>query len=283
MQNKRLGSLYVVATPIGNLGDMTERAIATLKAVARIAAEDTRHAQNLLSHYHIHKPLLSLHQFNEHERVDAILSYLSQGEDIALISDAGTPLISDPGYPLVKAIREQHGKVVPIPGACALITALSAAGLPTARFAFEGFLPAKSSARQAHLSTLMPDTRTLIFYESPHRIVATLKDFNTVFGDMRRLVLARELTKCYEEFIHGTANEIAHHFVEHPEKERGEMVILMEGAREEEVVQDDAKNEKILRILLEELPTKQAVNLASKMTGERKNRLYEMALNYRAD
>lgn len=272
----------MVATPIGNLGDLSLRAIATLKAVTRIAAEDTRTAQHLLNHYHIQKPLLSLHQFNESERIDAILSYLSQGEDIALISDAGTPLISDPGYLLVKAIRARQGKVIPIPGACALIAALSASGLSTARFAFDGFLPAKSAARQAQLLTLLHDARTLIFYESPHRIMATLNDLRTVFGDSRQIVIGRELTKLYEEFIIGSASEILQRFEARPETERGEMVILVEGASAEKV-EEEGESERILRILLDELPTKQAVNLTSKMTGARKNALYDIALRYRTD
>lgn len=283
MQNKAFGSLYVVATPIGNLSDITERAIVILKAVSRILVEDTRHAQHLLTHYQIHKPLVSLHQYNEHERVLAVLSYLEQGEDIALISDAGTPLISDPGYPLVKAIKERQGKVIPIPGACALIAALSAAGLPTTHFAFEGFLPAKTSARKTYLESLLHDTRTLVFYESPHRIIATLTDVLAVFGEARQVVLARELTKRYEEFVHGNANDILTHFKQHPDAERGEMVLLVEGASIKETQEDSLKASNVLAILLEELPTKQAVNLTSKITGERKNRLYEMALSHRSE
>ncbi len=261
--------------------DITERAIATLKSVARIAAEDTRHAQHLLTHYHIQKPLLSLHQFNEHERINTILSFLDQGDDIALISDAGTPLISDPGYPLIKAIRENHGTIIPIPGPCALITALCASGLSTSRFIFEGFLPAKSSHRKTILTSLLKETRTIVFYEAPHRIIETVMDIKETLGDQRQLVIARELTKLFEEFISGVATDIITHFEKHPDTKRGEMVILLEGVKEEE--EDETRSietEKILTILLEELPTKQAVNLASKITGERKNKLYDFAINH---
>ena len=202
MQKDGIGTLYVVATPIGNLDDLTFRAAATLKQVDRIAAEDTRHSGALLKHYSIAKPMVSLHNFNEKERLQSILGYLAEGESIALISDAGTPLISDPGFHLVNAVRAAGHKVVPVPGACAAIAALSAAGLPTDKFSFEGFLPAKAEARRQQLKSLLSETRTLVFYEAPHRLLDALQSMVDVFGGDRLAVVARELTKHYESFLH---------------------------------------------------------------------------------
>lgn len=275
MRNTSSGSLYVVATPIGNLGDISLRAIEVLKSVSRIIAEDTRHAQHLLKHYDIQKPLLSLHQFNERERIALILSYLSQGENLALISDAGTPLISDPGFPLIDAIRKQQGKIIPIPGACALIAALSAAGLNTTSFIFAGFFPIKTQERVSMLESISYERRTVIFYEAPHRIISALQSIENMLGD-RRVVIARELTKVYEEFIAGSAAEILAYFDNFQDKIRGEMVLLIEGAKEEKKSATEA--EKILTVLLTELPTKQAANLTAKITGENKKKLYQLAL-----
>ena len=278
MQNERIGTLYVVATPIGNLQDMTLRAIEILKQVDRIAAEDTRHAAPLLKYFAITKPMLSMHEFNERDRLNVILEYLQQGESIALISDAGTPLISDPGFHLVREARAQGIKVVPIPGACALITALSAAGLPTDKFTFEGFLPAKPEARRNRLTALFHEQRTMIFYEAPHRLLPTLQTMSNVFGPNRKSVVARELTKLHESIFLSSLQELVTRFTAQPNEQRGEIVILVEGIDEEESASKEVIPEQVLVILLEELPLKQAAALASKITGERKNVLYEMAL-----
>ena len=278
MQEKTIGVLYVVATPIGNLQDMTLRAIEILKTVDRIAAEDTRHAAPLLKHYAISKPVLSMHEFNERERLKLILECLQSGESVALISDAGTPLISDPGYHLVREAKANGVKVVAIPGPCAAIAALSVAGLPTDKFTFEGFLPAKIEARRNKLSLLLHETRTMIFYEAPHRLLGCLQALCEVFGKDRRAVVARELTKIHESVMMGTLPELITRYEAHPGEQRGEIVILIEGIHEEASESKEVIPEEVLDILLEELPLKQAATLASKITGARKNELYELAL-----
>ncbi len=278
MQSEKAGTLYVVATPIGNLDDITLRAIETLKKVDRIAAEDTRHAAPLLKHFSIEKPMLSIHDFNERERLAIILEYLHEGESVALISDAGTPLISDPGFHLVRYARAEGINIVPIPGPCAAIAALSVAGLPTDKFTFEGFLPAKSEARKNRLELLLHESRTMIFYEAPHRLVSSLQTMREVFGDMRNAVVARELTKLYESVLAMPLSKLVARYEEKPNEQRGEIVILVEGIDEEESETKEVMPEKVLDILLSELPLKQAAALASKITGERKNVLYEMAL-----
>jgi 16S rRNA (cytidine1402-2'-O)-methyltransferase len=202
------GILYVVATPIGNLDDISARAIHVLGHVARIAAEDTRHSARLLQHLGINTPLVAVHDHNEAGRVQSLINQLLAGDDIALISDAGTPLISDPGYRLVAAAHEASVRVVPIVGACAAIAALSAAGLPSDRFSFEGFLSAKTTARQVQLQALVNETRTLIFYEAPHRILECVQDMCAIFGEQRRVVLARELTKTFETIKQMTLAEL---------------------------------------------------------------------------
>lgn len=279
MKNPSLGTLYVVATPIGNLQDITLRAIEVLKKVDWLAAEDTRRAQTLLQHFSIQKPTISLHEFNERERSGKILTLLQQGESIALIADAGTPLINDPGFYLVRTVRELGMAVVPIPGACAAIAALSVAGLPTDRFTFEGFLPVKSVARQKVLQALQHETRTMIFYEAPHRILSSLKAIQAVFGAERQAVVARELTKIYETIRSGTMVELVIFLETHANEQRGEFVILVEGGN---AIKDENKiisEQRILDILLDELPLKQAVTLASKITGAKKNALYRRALS----
>lgn len=278
MQDNKIGTLYVVATPIGNLGDITLRAIEVLKSVDKIVAEDTRHAAPLLKHFAINKTSVSMHEFNERERLKAVVEALKLGESIALISDAGTPLISDPGFRLVREARENGIQVVPIPGPCAAITALSAAGLPSDRFFFEGFLPAKPEACRNRLTALIQETPTLIFYEAPHRLLSTLEALIDVFGENRRCVVARELTKVYESIIDGTVKELLSWYQENPTKVKGEIVILVEGAEEQMVETATVNPDTVLKILLEELPVKQAAALASKITGERKNVLYEKAL-----
>lgn len=271
------GILYVVATPIGNLADLSPRAIETLRTVAVIAAEDTRHSARLTQHFGIATPLMALHDHNERDRSAALSQRLQAGESIALISDAGTPLISDPGYALVHAVRAAGIRVVPVPGACAFVAALSAAGLPTDRFVFEGFLPAKTQGRQARLAELKAETRTLVFYEAPHRLLDCLEDMAAVLGGAREVVLARELTKTFETiralplaemlaWVRGDANQ-----------QRGECVLLVRGVvPEAEALPAEAV--RVLDILLEEMSLSQAAKLAAKLTGEKKNRLYEYAL-----
>lgn len=276
--HEKAGTLYVVATPIGNLNDMTLRAIEVLKTVDKIAAEDTRHAGALLKHFSITTPTLSLHEFNERERFHQIIADLWEGKSIALISDAGTPLISDPGFHLVKEAHEAGIKVVPIPGACAAITALSVSGLATDSFVFDGFLPAKTQSCHHHLLLFRHETRTMIFYEAPHRLLSTLKTMAMVFGDKRKAVVARELTKIHETILTLNLAELMKQFESHPDELRGEIVILVAGADEEERSSKEVIPEEVLDILLKELPLKQATSLASQITGERKNVLYEMAL-----
>ncbi len=272
------GSLYIVATPIGNMGDMTERAQNTLTDVDVIAVEDTRRSGQLLRNFEISTPMIAVHEHNERQICDSLLDRIEKGESIALISDAGTPLLSDPGYFLVNQARERGISVVPIPGVSAVITALSVAGLPTDRFVFEGFLPAKSAARQQKLENLKDDARTVIFYEAPHRIVEMLKDCQLVFGGQRKVVLARELTKTFET-IHGDVLEALIPWVEADENQRkGEFVVLIQGAAAREDTGIDAESERILLILLKDLPVKQAAALAANITGLKKNALYQFAL-----
>jgi 16S rRNA (cytidine1402-2'-O)-methyltransferase len=278
MQNSKMGTLYVVATPIGNLQDITLRAIDILKTVDRIAAEDTRHSAPLLKHFSIQKPIISMHEFNERERLNAILMYLEQGESIALISDAGTPLVSDPGFHLVREARARGITVSSLPGPCAAISALSVAGLPTDKFTFEGFLPPKQEARRHRLAFLLHEQRTMIFYEAPHRLLSVLETMGEVFGLSRNGVVARELTKIHESVLSGDLKELIGHFTSHPGELRGECVILIKGIEEEASPTKEVIPEEVLDILLVELPIRQAVALASKITGERKNVLYEIAL-----
>ena len=276
------GSLYIVATPIGNMGDMTERAQKTLTDVDVIAVEDTRRSGQLLHNFEISTPMIAVHEHNERQICDSLLARIEKGESIALISDAGTPLLSDPGYFLVNQARERGISVVPIPGVSAVITALSVAGLPTDRFVFEGFLPAKSTARQQKLEKLKDDTRTVIFYEAPHRIVEMLKDCQLVFGGQRKVVLARELTKTFET-VHGDTLDALIPWVEADENQRkGEFVVLVRGAEAREDTGIDAESERILLILLKDLPVKQAAALAANITGLKKNALYQFALKLKA-
>lgn len=269
-------ALYIVATPIGNLSDITLRAIEILKSVDWIAAEDTRHSQHLLSHYQIHTPYFSLHEHNEDERIKKIIALLSDNKSVALISDAGTPLISDPGFRLVRAIRQAHFPVVPIPGACAAIAALCASGIPTDHFIFEGFLPAKAGALEQYLEKLKKEIHTLIFYESVHRIAKTIPVMQKILGNERIAVIARELTKSFESIMQGTLQELSAYLIAHPEKQKGEFVIIVQGANAE--VHADTQLNELLKILLSELSVKQAVNLAVKITGLSKNSVYECAL-----
>lgn len=271
---RKTGILYVVATPIGNLGDITHRAVATLAGVDLIAAEDTRHTGKLCAHYAIDTPLLAYHEHNEHQQSPVLRARLEAGDDIALVSDAGTPLVSDPGFRLVAAARAAGLTVVPIPGACAAIAALSAAGLASHRFFFEGFLAARSGARQNRLRQLRGRAETLIFYESVHRLQRSLADMCEVFGGERQALLARELTKLHETMLPGTLAGIAAQVAADPQQRRGEHVILVAGA----AATEDPDAERVLAILAGQLPLSQAAELAAKITGASRNRLYRQAL-----
>jgi len=266
------GKLYVVATPMGNLGDITYRAVEILSNVASIAAEDTRHSQRLLQHYQITTTIFALNDHNEMAKSEMILSYLQQGDDIALISDAGTPLISDPGFHLINFLRQHGIDIIPIPGPCAAIAALSAAGLPTDQFYFVGFLPAKTKARQHVLEQLCAQTATLIFYEAPHRIVETLQDMVEIFG-VRQAVIAREMTKTYETIKAGSLIELLDFTLSDDNQQRGEFVVLVHGyVKTSELT---LESQRIMRTLAEELPINQAAKLASQISGAKKNVLYE--------
>jgi 16S rRNA (cytidine1402-2'-O)-methyltransferase len=277
--NSVLGSLYVVATPIGNLDDISARALKVLRDVSLIAAEDTRHSLRLLQHFGISTPLGACHEHNERDEGSRFIQRLLAGEDVALISDAGTPLISDPGYHLVRQARAAGVRVVPVPGACALIAALSAAGLPSDRFIFEGFLPAKAVGRRSRLELLKEEPRTLIFYEAPHRILECLQDLELVFGSERPALLARELTKTFETLKGLPLSELRAFVEGDSNQQRGECVVLVAGwtaPETDEVVSSEAM--RILDLLLKEMPLKRAAALAAEITGERKNVLYQVAL-----
>ena len=272
------GILYCVATPIGNLEDITARALRILAQVDKVYAEDTRVTRRLFAHFGLKNNLESLHDHNESNRIAHIQAELEQGLKIALVSDAGTPLISDPGYKLIHALGNSGFNVVPVPGASALIAALSVAGLPTDRFAFEGFLPAKPASRRKQLETLLDETRTLVFYESSHRIGDLLSDVQTVFGADRQLVVLRELTKLYESIYRGTVAAVWQFMQADSDRLRGEFVVVIAGntvvAEESTALSAD----KVLHVLLEELPIKQAAAIAARLTGLPKNQLYRQAL-----
>ena len=270
-------ALYVVATPIGNLEDLSARALRVLEEVDWIAAEDTRHTGQLLRHFGIVGSLLSLHEHNERARLEQIAGLLREGKTVALVSDAGTPLISDPGFPLVRALRRQGLKVIPVPGPSSILAALSVAGLPTDRFVFEGFLPAKSVARRERLQTLAREERTLIFLEASHRVAETLADLAVVFGGDRPAVVARELTKRFEEVQGDTLDGLAAWLADDPMRSKGEFVLLTQGAPPASEV-DTPEIRRLLTVLLAELPTSRAVTAAAKLTGLRKKPLYDLAL-----
>jgi len=272
----KAGVLYVVATPIGNLADMSKRAVQVLSSVDAVAVEDTRHSRVLFNQFGIKTRMISLNEQNEAGKIPALLSMLGRGEDIALISDAGTPLVSDPGFLLVRAAREAGLRVSPVPGASAMIAALSVAGLPTNRFVFEGFLPAKRAARRKALTSLLAETRTIIVYESVHRIVDSLGDMAQVFGEDREAAVARELTKKFETVVYGRLGDLAQNLPKDPASLKGEFVVVIKGA---EVVEGSlAEAGKLLQMLLEELPAAQAARVAAKMTGVPRKTLYQMAL-----
>ena len=274
MSRVQPGCLWVVATPIGHRDDLSARAIETLRAVALIAAEDTRHSRPLLLHHGIATPLVALHDHNEREVVDALVARLQGGESVALISDAGTPLISDPGFRLVRAARAAGIRCAPVPGACAAIAALSVAGLPSDRFVFEGFLPPKAAARRSRLRELAGEPRTIIFYESSHRVAESLADMRDVFGAEREAVLARELTKMFETVLGEPLAALAARVAADPDQQRGEHVILVAG-RGEEADAKLAEGKRIFAILREELPPAKAAKLAAAISGAPRKLLYQ--------
>ncbi|MCG9731540.1 16S rRNA (cytidine(1402)-2'-O)-methyltransferase [Shewanella sp. Isolate13] len=271
-------ALYIVPTPIGNLGDISSRALEVLNQVSLIACEDTRHSGKLLSHFGIETRKTALHDHNERDRAQWIIQKLGNGEAVALISDAGTPLISDPGYHLVKQVREAGFNVIPLPGPCAAITALCASGLPSDRFSFEGFLPSKEKARLDKLAALKDDPRTLIFYESPHRIVHSLESIVAALGEDREIVMAREVTKTFETFLTGTSGEVLQTVKDDPNQQRGEIVLMCHGHRSDEESEFSPTVINTLKLLCEELPLKKAAAVAGQIYDIKKNALYKHGL-----
>jgi 16S rRNA (cytidine1402-2'-O)-methyltransferase len=268
------GRLWVIATPIGNLDDLSPRAAEVLRSVALVAAEDTRHSAPLLARVGSTAKTLALHEHNERGQAARIVEMILGGSDVALISDAGTPLVSDPGYRLVRAVREAGGVVSPVPGPCAAIAALSIAGLPSDHFVFEGFLPAKASARRERMQALLSETRTLILYESSHRIVESLADAIAIFGASREGVLARELTKVFETVIAAPLGAIAERVAPDPNQQRGEFVLLIAGASEADADAQLAEGRRVFALLREELPPAKAAKLAAAITGAPRKALY---------
>ena len=270
---QRSGTLFVVATPIGNLGDFSARGREVLASVAAICAEDTRRSGQLLAHYGISTPLLALHEHNEDAIAQRIVTRLLAGDSLALVSDAGTPLVSDPGFRLVKAAREAGVQVSPVPGASALVAALSVAGLPSDRFIFEGFLPAKSKARREHLQSLASEPRTLIFNESSHRIEEALDDAVAAFGADRPAVMARELTKLFETVLDGTLAQLSERVRADPDQRKGEFVLLVQGAGEDADAKV-AEGRRVYATLAKHLPPSTAAKLASELSGAPRKALY---------
>jgi 16S rRNA (cytidine1402-2'-O)-methyltransferase len=267
------GNLFVVATPIGNRGDLGARALEVLRTVSAVCAEDTRHTRQLLAHFGVERPLVALHEHNEGEAAAGLVARLQAGESLALVSDAGTPLVSDPGFRLVRAAREAGIVVSPVPGASALVAALSVAGLPSDRFVFEGFLPAKPNARRERLASLAPEPRTLIFYESAHRIEEALADAAAAFGGERRAVVARELTKLFETVLDGPLDALLERVRADPNQRKGEFVLLVHGAPDDA----DAKvgaGRRLYARLNEYLPPSTAAKLASELSGAPRKALY---------
>lgn len=276
---RKYGTLHVVATPIGNLADLSARAREVLARVAVILAEDTRHTAQLLAACGVATPLVSAHEHNEAERIPRVLERLRAGEDVALVSDAGTPLISDPGFRLVCAVAEAGFDVRAVPGACAAVAALSIAGLPSDRFRFEGFLPTKSGARRERLDALASATETLIFYEAPHRLRESLADLAAALGAARRAVVARELTKLFETAYRGTLAELVQRATDDPDMQRGEIVIVVEGQAPGAPDADEVR--RVLEILLAQLPVRQSADLAAQLTNTAPNAAYKLALSLR--
>jgi 16S rRNA (cytidine1402-2'-O)-methyltransferase len=271
------GVLYIVATPIGNLGDISERAVEVLKQADLIAAEDTRHSKTLLERFGIKTKVTAYHEHNEEKVTQQLIQQIQNGDSIALISDAGTPLINDPGYNLVVSAHDNKIQVVPIPGPSAIITALSASGLPTNKFIYEGYLPAKSEARKTRLNELKNESRTLVFYEAPHRIIESLKIMQEVFAAERRVTIARELTKQFEQIVRAPLNEINEKLASEEIKHKGEFVVIVEGAKELAISDEEVL--RINQILSEKLSPKDAAGLTAKITGKKKNDVYKLALD----
>lgn len=270
----------MVATPIGNLGDLSPRAREVLASVSLIAAEDTRHSGQLLQSFGIATPLTSMHEHNESQKSAGLLDRVARGESIAIVSDAGTPLISDPGFALIAAARERNIPVVAVPGPCAAIAAISVAGLPTDRFAFEGFLAPKSSARRTQLESLVGETRTLVFYEAPHRLAEVLRDMAAVLGSERRATVSRELTKRFETTYNGSLGELAALAERDENMSRGEIVIVVAGAPEQAHAAAALDAQQLLRALLDELSPAQAAKIAARLTGIKRSELYELAVRF---
>jgi 16S rRNA (cytidine1402-2'-O)-methyltransferase len=277
MEKPMSAQLFVVATPIGHLDDISYRAIEVLKSVSLIAAEDTRTSMQLLKHFNISTPLTACHDHNESNKIDQLIQRLLNGENMALISDAGTPLISDPGFKFVRAAQEHNIRVIPVPGACAAIAALSAVGLPSDRFSFEGFLPSKQSQRLLNLEKLKDETQTMIFYEAPHRILECVKDMANVFGADRPVGFAREITKTFETIRKMTLGELIKFIVKDANQQKGEIVLVVGGATVEKDM-DQEKLDKLLLRLLQDLSVKAASQLAADLTGIKKKVAYQRAL-----
>lgn len=276
--------LYVVATPLGNLADISRRALEVLAQASLVAAEDTRHSAKLLQHYQIKADLVSCHEFTSEAKIQSLLSRLQSGESIALVSDAGTPLISDPGYVLVAECHRLGITVHPVPGACAAIAALSVGGLPSHSFRFEGFLPAKPGNRKKALQALVAERATLIFYEAPHRVLACVEDIAQVFGGDRRMTVCRELTKRWETVKCAVAEEIVEWMQSDSNQQRGEFVLLVEGATEAETGGEvSTEVQHMLSVLMESMSVSQAAAVAAKITGMKKNHLYKLALDIQAE
>ena len=274
----RAGRLYVVATPIGNLGDLSARAREILQTCSLIAAEDTRHTGTLLKHFGIQTPQLSLHDHNERQRAPELIQKLREGAQIALVSDAGTPGISDPGFELVRAVAAEGFEIIAVPGPCAAIAALSIGGLPTDRFCFEGFLPARGAARRKRLQSLEPEPRTLVLYEAPHRLREMLEDCAEVFGGERQATVAREITKLHESTYRGSLSDLLARTAVDADLGRGEIVLVLAGAPQQEPAALEGGLDRVLKILLAELPLKQAARLAAQITETRDNEAYKRAL-----
>lgn len=276
------GLLYVVATPIGNLSDITLRALEVLKSVDAIAAEDTRHTSGLLSHFGIAKKLIAVHEHNEHQSAEKLLALLLAGQNIALVTDAGTPAVSDPGAIVVDLVRKAGIKVVPIPGASAVIAALSASGIAQNGFLFYGFLPASGSARRKALEILKAQTVTLVFYEAPHRIIESIVDMAAVLGADRRITIAREITKTFETIYSCELSKAEAWLQADANQQRGEFVLLVEAAAIKDAAEIPEDTVRVLKLLLGDLPLKQAVQLTTEITGEKKNVLYALALSLKS-
>lgn len=272
------GALYIVATPIGNLDDITFRAVEVLRGVDVVAAEDTRHSKVLLDHYGIQTPCIAYHEHSERQATPKLMERLRAGQAVALISDAGTPLVSDPGYHLVAAAHSHGIRIIPIPGASAVIAALSTSGLPTDRFVFEGYLPAKAAARRRRLADMADETRTLVFFEAPHRIRASVQDMVLTFGGERPATYARELTKTFETIHRDTLGGLSARIETDSDQQRGEFVVMVQGLSEAQRDEAGGAGERMLEVLLRHVPLKSAVTIAAELSGEKKNHLYQRAV-----